>query len=209
MEFISSLTWSEILPVIGPTGLVAMFLIWKFFTDKRKENAPTNFTEAQTAFNAQILKRLDKLEDENRRLMEENASLRLQVAQLRRDFDLMESAHHDLPIPQWMKDTNGVMLSLNKAYEELFLLPMGLNRHDYVGNTDEEVWGVDIANRFRQIDSDVLHTGRPFNGTVIIPYRGEEKEFHIIKYPRFVGGSAVGVAGLAIPDVDEILSVYL
>jgi hypothetical protein len=41
---------------------------------------------------------------------------------------IWESAHQYLPIPQWLKSSDGRMLALNKAYEDAFLKPIKKKR---------------------------------------------------------------------------------
>lgn len=118
---------------------------------------------------------------------------------------LLETAHHDLPFPQWLKDINGVMLSLNSAYEKMFLLPIGKTSEDYIGHTDFDIWPTDIAERFVENDNKAKNKGGYWMGiepmwlknSDISPY------WRIAKYGRFVGNVCVGIAGIAIPMLDE------
>lgn len=211
LELLSSLTWQEVLPVLGPTGLVAVYLIWKTHNEKTlikaksdADNAPANFTEAQTAFNASIMKRLDKLEEMNATLIEENNDLKIRIERLLTKLSMFESSHTDSPLPMWTKDRHGIMLALNDAYEALFLSPMGHTREDYIGKTDQAVWGKEISARFVANDKHVMSTGRVSIFKEVFPINGSESPWYIIKYPRYIGTNghrtAIGVAGIACPQ---------
>lgn len=124
--------------------------------------------------------------------------LQKQVNNLRNKLLLLESATNDLPIPMWLKDLDGTMLSLNKAYEWLFLLPNNLRAEDYIGKHDSDVWPEEVAEEFGKNDRTVISNKsvEKFYETVSID--GENKEFLIIKFPRKVGNTIVGIAGIAI-----------
>lgn len=138
-----------------------------------------------------------KLEDKVHILEVENESLRQQLIQLK-------ALHPEMPIPMWLKDYTGKMLSLNQSYEDAFLFPLGKTRADYIGFYDEDIWGKDIAEVFRAndhlamaqkkfIELDNEHLKHPlFQGWVFY------------KYPVFSEGTFIGVAGLGLPKDKEL-----
>ena len=91
-------------------------------------------------------------------------NLREEVSDLRIKILLLESAHLDLPCPAWLKDLNGIMLSINKSYATSFLTIAEKAQEDYIGFKDEDVWGVEIAAEFRRTDLYVLSTGQTYYG---------------------------------------------
>lgn len=141
----------------------------------------------------------ERLRKENQVLHEEMRGLRDEVADLRAKVILMESAHTDAPLPMWLKDTMGRMLSLNSEYERCFLAPFGKTADDYIGQYDEDVWDEATAGQFRKNDSLALLNG-VWKGTEQVPLPdGTMEDWLILKYTRMAGRVKIGIAGIAIP----------
>lgn len=125
---------------------------------------------------------------------------------------LLQTAHQDLPFPQWLKDIHGNMLALNRAYEDMFLRPNGLKAEDYIGKTDFDIWPEEIAKEYEKNDM-VVKTGRqPYwvgEESIMIADNDISKEWKVIKYGRFMGRDynnrpvCVGIAGMAIPLIPD------
>lgn len=140
-----------------------------------------------------ILTKMAKLEQRYESLEEENLQLREQLRELR-------SLHPEMPIPMWLKDTTGKMLSLNQAYEDAFLIPLGKTRKDYVGHYDEDIWGEEIADVFRSNDLIATSTKQFVeldNEALIHPLLQGWKFY---KYPVYSQGTFVGIAGFGLPN---------
>lgn len=120
---------------------------------------------------------------------------------LEQRMNLVESVPHDLPIPMWMKGTDGIMEYLNEEYENIFLKPFGKTAADYIGKDDFAVWPEEIAKAFRLHDQQVLEKKIVYNGREKVPNnKGEIELWRIIKYVRWAGPIPVGIAGIAFPD---------
>jgi len=144
-------------------------------------------------------------EADNTRLRQVNEADRDKIDELERKiFDLqnkillMESSHSDLPLPQWLKDTNGVMLAVNKAFEDYFLTPIGKTAGDYLGNNDFHVWPTDVAERLFANDREVMRRRKPVRHKEIMKINGHTEEIDVIRYPRFSDRTLIGVAGIAL-----------
>lgn len=111
---------------------------------------------------------------------------------------LMESSHSDLPLPQWLKDTNGVMLALNKAYEDYFLTPISKSSADYIGANDYQIWPADIADNLFANDREVMRLRKPIRRKEIMKVNGHTQEIEVIRYPRYSGRTLIGIAGIAL-----------
>jgi len=125
------------------------------------------------------------------------------IHDLSNKLQLMESAHQDLPLPQWLKDGNGTMLALNGAYEEKFLIPNGLVREDYVGRTDRQVWGDEIGRQYQTHDRIVISKKEPVHSIETVKIGEHHNKWQIYKYPRFAGNALIGVGGIAIKEIDK------
>lgn len=109
------------------------------------------------------------------------------------------------PNPKWFKSVDGTMLQLNRAYELLYLEPNGLKRSDYIGRTDEEVWGAEIAEAFWKMDSTVIFTGKTITRMEPVMINGRIDSVKVTKYLVQVNGIAVGVGGIVNIDYYELL----
>lgn len=142
-----------------------------------------------------------KLESELEALKLENEDLKNQLIQIR-------ALRPDMPIPMWLKDTTGKMLSLNQAYEDVFLFPLGKTRKDYIGNYDEDIWGEQIAEIFRS--NDIIVTSQKS----FVEISNEDLKNPLLngwtfyKYPVYSHGQFIGIAGLGLPTTKKTLSTY-
>lgn len=145
--------------------------------------------------------RLRALEEKNSEFIQR---LQKEVNNMKQKLLLMESAHYDLPLPQWLKDTDGVMLSLNSEYEKTFLLPLGLTAHDYIDKHDQDVWGEEIAKHFAIGDKMIIAYKKPYHTVEPIKdLNGDIIYWEIFKYPRFAGNFLIGIGGIAVKQVKD------
>lgn len=124
-----------------------------------------------------------------------------ELSNLKNKLVMLESAHFDLPLPQWLKDTDGTMLSVNAEYENIFLAPMHLKATDYIGKSDDEIWGEETAYHFRETDKKVYRSKKPHHVIEIIPDgNGGTVRYEIFKYPRYSGNVIIGIGGIALKE---------
>lgn len=145
-------------------------------------------------------------QEDNNRLRKENEMLKHELLQIHKDLSelktkiiLLESAHTDAPLPMWLKDISGRMLALNSEYEKQFLIPMGKTSSDYIGNYDDDIWPLDIANEYKRHDGLALLYDTWKGKEIIKSPDGKEEEWIVIKYVRYAGKTKIGIAGVAIP----------
>ena len=117
---------------------------------------------------------------------------------LRIKVNMLESAHLNLPIPQWLKDKNGIMLSINSAYEEIF----GKSVSQYVGNTDYDVWPKEIADQFKKNDTKVKRTRKHLQTQEFLEVDEHVQVWEVLKYPRYEGSTFIGIGGIAFKMVE-------
>lgn len=143
--------------------------------------------------------RIIELEKDNKKLHFEMDNYKMKMGDLIHKIVLLEASQNELPIAYWIKDTNLRMLSFNKEFENIFIKPFGKQASDYRQYTDVEFWGEEIAKVFSKTDNYVIDNGtkiyfiEPF-----IKGDGIQKYLYCVKYPRYLGKSLVGVAGLVL-----------
>ena len=144
--------------------------------------------KALEAAKAELEKRGKLLEHENQRLLTQ--------------FIILSSSHDSSPLPQWVKDDEGRVLAVNRAYERLFLIPRGYKLGDYLHHTDASVWPAEVAEEFQANDREVWRRREVMDleERIEMPDKSLQK-MRIIKYPRYADGieQPIGIAGIAIP----------
>lgn len=116
---------------------------------------------------------------------------------------VMESSYMHIPLPSWLKDIDGTMLAVNDAYEIYFLIPNGYTKADYVGKTDSDVWPENLAQEFIGNDILTLQSEKKIwfgKETILIKDVDVSDNWRVLKYVRYAGNIAVGIAGIAIPS---------
>ena len=116
---------------------------------------------------------------------------------------VMESSYMHIPLPSWLKDIDGTMLAVNDAYEMYFLIPNGLVKSDYIGKTDSDVWPENVAQEFIGNDILTLQSEKKIwfgKETILIKDVDVSDNWRVLKYVRYAGNIAIGIAGIAIPS---------
>lgn len=127
-----------------------------------------------------------------------------EISDLRTKIVMLESAQMSSPLPMWLKSTGtddrpGVMLAVNRAYEDMFLLPFGKTADDYIGRTDAEIWGDALGSGYWENDLSVIRSGNSLDILEVNPLT-DKRTLRVIKYPRMYNGRIIGIAGIAIID---------
>lgn len=116
--------------------------------------------------------------------------------ELRKNTSLLESFLHNLPVSAYVKDEHGRYLFHNPASLEL-VPTLG----DSAGKSDEELFGPEIAARYRASDAIVLHSDKPTRATETLAIGGTEYNLLTVKFPvvaesgkRFIAGFSVDIS---------------
>ena len=152
----------------------------------------------------ELRQRLDKTEAECGVLLGKVGMLERENARLLTQFVILSSSHDSSPLPQWIKDEDGKVIAVNRAYEKLYLVPRGYRVADYLHHFDGDVWPKEVAAAFRVNDEEVWRTHKTVDVKEPVEFAsGETRLVRIIKYPRYAEGieDPIGIAGIAIPEV--------
>lgn len=180
------------------SGGIGSFLTWKL--DNRKEDT-TEFGTLLNEYKALrekdqqelnlLRERLDRLENIEKDLL-------LQIQSLQNKLLIFEGSHSDIPLPTWLKDTNGKMIFLNKDYEDTFLLPRGYDIEDYLGKGDESVWEEPIAKVFMKHDKEVILNKKAQRFIEQVTINDTNIWLEVLKYPRMFNHNVIGIGGIMI-----------
>ena len=116
--------------------------------------------------------------------------------QLRGSGGVLENFLENLPACAYVKDQRGRYLFHNKASRDL-----GPEIVYGAGKTDEELFGVETANQFRENDLAALSSGQATRTLETLTVDGKEISFLSVKFPlldangnRFVGGVSIDIS---------------
>jgi len=198
--------------VVG-TGLGA-FLSFKLGTRKQDESEFISIVNEYKGLMEGYKKEVDSLRQEvvtiQLNLNKTNISLLAsdkEISNLRNQLMIFESANADVPVPIWLKDTQGVMLFVNEEYERSILHPMNKTSEDYIGFTDSNVWSKKVSKQFQAHDKEVMRKKTSVQFTETWEGgNGVTFEGRVLKYPRFMGDArktVIGIGGIVL-DIKQI-----
>jgi len=198
--------------VVG-TGLGA-FLSFKLGTRKQDESEFISIVNEYKGLMEGYKKEVDSLRQEvvtiQLNLNKTNISLLAsdkEISNLRNQLMIFESANADVPVPIWLKDTQGVMLFVNEEYERAILHPMNKTSEDYIGFTDSNVWSKKVSKQFQVHDKEVMRKKTSVQFTETWEGgNGVTFEGRVLKYPRFMGDArktVIGIGGIVL-DIKQI-----
>lgn len=161
------------------------------------------FTQSEFDRTSQVLQRqIDDLRAENKELKQMLNHERAERIKIQLQLSAITSTQFSRPFAEWVK-LDGIMIFINKKYEEVFLKPRGMTIDDYLFKTDMDVWPEDIAASYQVNDNIVIRSGQVWKGIEHVPdANGNLVEWIVYKYPYEVGfgpDKQRGVAGTAIP----------
>lgn len=188
-------------------SIVALFGVW-ITVGSNQNIAETHLLSETTSTLFQRIESLEKQLETQRKidaqsqllisqLQVENVALKSKIIDQFDQMGALYSFFQYMPGPAWMKNPEGVMIWINKAYEKTY----GISKLRYEGSTDFEVWPEEVAQQFRDNDLTVLAKKEPITVTETI--NGED--WVIWKFPVVLDGQIIGIGGVAIP-MSELLN---
>ena len=145
--------------------------------------------------------------------MSDEQALRARVAELEHRLERLNQAEEqaltaraqaqavidNIPHMAWMKNTEGVFLSVNKPFARACGRPV----HDILGMTDYDVWPAELAELYVTDDRKVVAAGQTVFVEEPIAEISGKKWFETFKTPVFdAKGNCLGTVGLA-RDITE------
>lgn len=103
---------------------------------------------------------------------------------------------HTIPDLVWLKDTNGVYLSCNSAFERLF----GAKEADIIGKTDDSFVTKEQADAFRENDLKAMRAKKALSNEEWLTFAdgGYKGLFETVKVPLIdANGKIIGVLGVS------------
>jgi PAS domain S-box-containing protein len=100
-----------------------------------------------------------------------------------------------IPDLVWLKDMEGIYLSCNLAFEQLF----GAKESEIIGKTDYDFVNKDLADFFRENDWNAVHAGKPTANEEWVTFAndGHRAILEVIKTPMYdFKGNLIGVLGI-------------
>lgn len=198
-------SWYEIAALVLGGGIGSKIIDYVVAKRKGDQSDFSLFRDTWMEEYRRINDQLSSLQADYRHIEKRYQELESETDYLREQLNRVRSVHPDLPLPMWLKDLHGIMLSLNDSYEKHFLIPQGYCREDYIGKRDEDIWPKNVAEKFKKNDNLAKKAMIQLEDETIIEDILQGWDFY--KYPKFVDGILVGVAGIALPIQPETLDL--
>lgn len=177
--------------VTGIIYAIGTFVLKYYQQSKANENNQyINVINSLNSRNAKLEKKLDDCDIEFEKIEKEKEGLKLELAKKENELVLHLAMQHDYPFPFWVKNPNGYMIRINKAYSDIF----GKNQEEYEGKSDVEIWGQEKGSAFRA--NDLVARMDP-KGYVI--FTDESDHYNTLKYSLKIGGIIIADLGMAFP----------
>ena len=122
--------------------------------------------------------------------------VRRRTAELETQRSHLRTIVKTIPDLVWLKDANGVFLSCNPEFENLFNAPEA----EIIGKTDHDFVDRDLADFFREKDLAAMHAGRPSRNEEWVTFArdGQRRLLETLKTPvRDAAGALIGVLGIS------------
>lgn len=120
-----------------------------------------------------------------------------QLMQLREGYQ--RSLLDNFPFMVWLKDRKHRYLAVNQSF-------IKASEYDsealLLGLTDLDVWPIELANRYRTDDVEVLKNGVPKASEEVVEVNGRKKWYEVYKSPVTIDGEVVGTVGFS-RDINE------
>lgn len=180
-------------------GVLASILTYKLGNRKQDQSDFTTLISEYKNLVDEYKKEVVVLRQDFEKLKKDFNLKNIELVELRNQLIIFESSHSDIPVPIWLKDTNGKMLFVNNEYEKELLNPINKTAEDYVGNTDIDVWGDEIGKRFQAHDREVMRKKRAIEfEETWVGANGSTWKGKVIKYPRFLNRTVIGIGGIVV-----------
>lgn len=184
-------------------GGLASYFNYRLGHKKENTNEFSILLEQYKLLRKDDTEEINSLKNRIKELEDKDLELMLEIQSLKHQLMFFESSHLDIPLPNWLKDTSGKMLFLNKDYEELFLKPRGFSANDYIGQNDFSVWEDEVAKHFIQNDRQVIRTKKPYKWVEEIEIDGKPLYLEVFEYPRKFKDVIIGIGGIVLRVSNE------
>ncbi len=139
----------------------------------------------------------------NQQLFHVNQKLAKEISEHLNTLDHLDKAQsiqkaliNSIPDPVWLKDPNGVYLSCNPRFEQLYDAP----ESEIIGKTDYDFVDKEQADFFREHDRKAIQKGEPDRNEELLTFAsdGHKEMMETIKTPMYAhDGTLIGVLGIA------------
>jgi PAS domain S-box-containing protein len=102
----------------------------------------------------------------------------------------------------YIKDPEGRYIMINRRFQEI----IGVKAEDLIGKTDQSIAQQDAAEHYKQLDDEVMRTGRSLEIETVVPSAGTDVHLLSLKFPLLdSNGQRIGIGGVATDITERVM----
>ena len=102
----------------------------------------------------------------------------------------------------YIKDPEGRYIMINRRFQEV----IGVKAEDVIGRTDHSIAEPRDADHYKELDDEVIRTGRSLEIETVVPSAGTDVHLLSIKFPLLdSNGQRIGIGGVATDITERVM----
>lgn len=114
------------------------------------------------------------------------------------EVDLLNGFMESLPFPAWIKERGDDGIFRIVTINEQLTVEYGFTKREMIGNSDYELYPLDLAEEYQRGDREVYDSGSAFRSKTEIISRGERVPIEYIKFQMELPSGFQGIGGVVI-----------
>lgn len=185
--------------ILSALGVRHIFSYW-INKNKQKSVDYNTLLGRQDKIIEDLEEKLHELESKSTTTSEDNLKLKQEIFVLKNGISLLESSALDLPLPMWLKSSEGKLLATNSAYVETFVKNCSESVSNHLGQTDKCILGQEAHDTISSKEKEILANGSVIIYKESVKLAGIITDFIFILFPRKLGKVTLGITGIAINE---------
>ncbi|HTI92147.1 MAG TPA: ATP-binding protein [Puia sp.] len=102
----------------------------------------------------------------------------------------------------YIKDPEGRYIMINRRFQEV----IGVKAEDLIGKTDQVIAKPQDADQYKELDKEVMRTGRSLEIETVVPSAGTDVHLLSVKFPLLgSNGQRIGIGGVATDITERVM----
>lgn len=210
----------------GIVAIVSTVLSYKIAKTKSRLETRQSLIEAEENFRKQLMEcinelraRLTIVEADNDKLKKELFLAELKIKELEtitaenfNIFAVFENFISNIPFPSWVSIIDEIDNLTVSFVNERYTDTWGFTKSYCLNNTNQQIWGEEIADELKKIVDEVIRFKRPTCALVMLPHNQYNMlikvPYLISKFPVIINNKLICIGGIAICMKDMCKDAY-